>query len=124
MWFCQSVIERSDSVGGLLGVNATKWDCDSLLDSQLPVSTVASSKSTLPFHLAEELYFERHAASCGSGRLAVQMAFHCHRSVLRCYRGASLYVTDTPVVDLPKEGNDLGHFAPFLPYRLAMHLKE
>jgi hypothetical protein len=37
---------------------------------------------------------------------------------------AGLDVTDMSVVNLPKKGNNLGHFAPFLPYRLAMHLDK
>src|ERR1700720_1177915 len=39
-------------------------------------------------------------------------------------RGATLYVTDTPVVDLPEKGNNLGHSASFLPHCLAMHLEK
>ena len=65
---------------------------------------------------------EADVAFCDSGRLAVQMAFHCYGSVLRRDRGAALYVEDIPVINLPEQGNNLSHFAPFLPYRFVMHL--
>ena len=45
--------------------------------ARLSLSMVAPPQSPLPFPLAEPLYSESHAAFCGSGRLAVQMALYC-----------------------------------------------